>query len=432
MALNTKLEGNILGIDLGTSGIRAVIVSLQNTLLHEIQVAMPFPKRDNNTSQQDITIWHTALDNLLTRLNEVADLSTVRHIVADATSSTVLLIDNKLAPLTPALMYDDSRATKQADQIKTYATTSTAAQGASSTLAKVMWLEGSRPFEEGQTVQYFICHQIDWLNSFFTQKIVPTDANNALKLGYDVINRCWPDWVKNCIKTSLPKVVMPGAAIDTIAAAIADKYHFHPETKIHAGTTDSIAAFLASGANQIGDATTSLGSTLSLKLLSDKPIFSPTHGIYSHILGDLWLIGGASNCGGAVLLKYFSLDQIITLLSEINIHKPTGLNYYPLITKGERFPIADSHLEPKVSPRPKLDSEFLHTLIEGLVSVEKLAYETLENLGATNVKQVYAVGGGTKNPIWMTLREQNLGYKTKKAAHIDAAFGVTQLLIKAL
>lgn len=431
MAFNTKLEGSILGIDLGTSGIRAVIISPQNTLLYEVQVDMPFPKRDNNISQQDTAIWQNTLDTLLTKLHEEAELSAVRHIIADATSSTVLLIDNKFVPLTPALMYDDTRASKQAEQIKTYATTGTAAQGASSTLAKVMWLEESISVNTNRPEQYFICHQIDWLNSFFTQKIVPTDANNALKLGYDINNRCWPEWVKASVITPLPEVAMPGSHIGTVSSLIAEKFNFHPDTQVHAGTTDSIAAFLASGASQVGDATTSLGSTLSLKLLSDKPIFSPVHGIYSHILGNLWLIGGASNSGGAVLLKYFSLDQIITLLDEININEPTNLNYYPLISKGERFPIADSHLKPKVSPRPTLDSAFLHALLEGLVSVEKLGYVTLENLGATKINRIYAVGGGTKNRIWMELRKQNLGYKTKKAAHIDAAFGVTQLLVKA-
>lgn len=426
MALNTQLDGNILGIDIGTSGIRAAIVSPQNDLLHSAHVDMPFPQRSGENSEQSPEIWQTALTHLLTKLSKETELSLVRHIVADATSSTVLLIDENLIPVTSALMYDDSRSKKQAEIIKTVAADNTGAQGATSTLAKVMWLEESHTSKKN----YRIYHQIDWLNSFFTQTLVPTDANNALKLGYDVMTRCWPDWVANLLQTSLPKVVMPGSVIGTISPSVAEQYYLSSKVTIHAGTTDSIAAFLASGANQMGDATTSLGSTLSLKLLSKTPVFSPSQGVYSHMLGHSWLVGGASNTGGAVLLKHFSIDQIIDLLEDIDCHTETALNYYPLASQGERFPICDSHMQPKISPRPEQDGEFLKGLIEGLVAVEKLGYQTLEDLGASKVKKVYATGGGTKNTVWMKIREKNLGYKTPKAAYIDAAFGVTQLLIK--
>jgi sugar (pentulose or hexulose) kinase len=65
------------------------------------------------------------------------------------------------------------------------------------------------------------------------------------------------------------------------------------------GTTDSIAAFLASGANKAGQAVTSLGSTLAIKLISKVPVDDSEKGIYSHRLDDTWLVGGASNVGCA-------------------------------------------------------------------------------------------------------------------------------------
>lgn len=57
-----------------------------------------------------------------------------------------------------------------------------------------------------------------------------------------------------------------------------------------AGTTDSIAAFLASGACQAGQAVTSLGSTLAIKMLSTVPVEDNSRGIYSHRLGTQWLV----------------------------------------------------------------------------------------------------------------------------------------------
>ncbi len=84
------------------------------------------------------------------------------------------------------------------------------------------------------------------------------------------------------------------------------------------GTTDSNAATLAAGASEIGDAVTSLGSTLVLKILSDRPVNAPQYGVYSHRLGDHWLVGGASNSGGAVTAAHFTPEEMRRLSTEMN------------------------------------------------------------------------------------------------------------------
>jgi len=63
---------------------------------------------------------------------------------------------------------------------------------------------------------------------------------------------------------------------------------------------------------------TSLATTLVLKLLSDRPLFDSDLGVYSHRIENLWLVGGASNSGGAAIAKHFSLDQIRELSEKIN------------------------------------------------------------------------------------------------------------------
>ena len=99
------------------------------------------------------------------------------------------------------------------------------------------------------------------------------------------------------------------------------------DVEIVAGTTDSTAAFIASGAKQIGQAVTSLGSTLVLKIISDKEINDPAHGVYSQPFGQHWLVGGASNSGGAVLNYYFSEEQMTALTKELKPETNTNLNY---------------------------------------------------------------------------------------------------------
>jgi len=424
----------ILGIDVGTSGIRAVVVETKGlsnpTIQFSTSVTMPFPNRNENQSEQKPTIWLMTLEKLFSQLQSYDNLSKITKLVLDATSSTVLLCDQSGTPYTSALMYDDKRAQTQANLIKTIAPSDSGAHGASSTLSKVLWLENhlTRSLNQFNPRSYVICHQIDFLNHFLTGRLNITDENNALKLGYDSVHQCWPDWVEKLVSSPLPKVVTPGTELAKIQPGLAKKYNFNPNLTIYTGTTDSIAAFLASGAEQVGDAVTSLGSTLAVKLLSNHPVFAPRYGVYSHHLKGQWLVGGASNAGGAVLLKYFSLDNLIKLLPQINIDTPTDLHYYPLLTPGERFPIAEAELKPKLTPRPKSDTKFLQALIEGLVEIEALAFERLKELGAPDVNRIFTAGGGLKNDIWMAIRQQHLTAEIEPSKNSDAAFGVTRLL----
>lgn len=92
-------------------------------------------------------------------------------------------------------------------------------------------------------------------------------------------------------------VCAPGAPIAPLTPAAASRSGLPEGCLVCAGTTDSIAAFLAAGVDMPGQAVTSLGSTLAIKLLSDRRVDDARYGIYSHRLGDSWLVGGASNTG---------------------------------------------------------------------------------------------------------------------------------------
>lgn len=71
-------------------------------------------------------------------------------------------------------------------------------------------------------------------------------------------------------------------------------------------------------------------------------------------------MGGASNTGGAVLQTFFTNEELRDLSKRINPTLESGLDYYPLLTPGERFPVNDPDFSPRVTPRPKDDALFLH------------------------------------------------------------------------
>jgi sugar (pentulose or hexulose) kinase len=199
-----------------------------------------------------------------------------------------------------------------------------------------------------------------------------------------------------------------------------------------AGTTDSIAAFIATGACETGEAVTSLGSTLVLKLISDKPVFSSRLGVYSHRLGDSWLAGGASNSGGKVLLQYFDPARMKQLTPMLEPETPTGLDYYPLAQAGERFPRNDPGLQPALEPRPDDEVKFFQALLEGIAGIEAEGYRALSQLGAPAVSKVFTSGGGSTNPAWRKIRELKLGVPVEIAGHSEASYGAALLAMRAI
>ncbi len=416
-------ENVTVGIDVGTTGVRAVAldsahkeVARADTLMAE---AGPNPRAPD--------VWWAAATKTLQSLLRKLDGNRILAIAVDGTSGTLLPVDAKGAPLSNALMYNDVVTTPEAiADIAAHAPETSAAHGPTSGLLKVMRLQDT----DGTAK---VIHQADWIAGRLSGRFDISDENNALKTGYDPIERRWPDWLDKTAARHdfLPDVVEPGSVIGEITQQAADLFGISRRAVIAAGTTDGCASFLATGAEAPGDAVTALGSTLVLKMLSDKPLFAPEYGLYSHRIGDRWLAGGASNSGGAVLAKYFSPEQMRDLSTQINPDAPLGYDYYPLAQEGERFPINDPEMQPRLEPRPLKDAQFLQALLEGVTAVESLGYQRLKELGAPDLKSLRTVGGGAQNPTWTAIRQRAFPVPFLEPASNDAAAGTARLALTA-
>ena len=408
-----------LGIDFGTSGVRAAVVDRQRQPLWSHRLDYP--------SLADLAEgWRVALFQVLAALP--ADLALrLGRIGLDGTSGTVLLCDRAGTPLTPPLLYNDARGQAVLEHLRAIAPANHLTLSATSSLAKLLWWQHTLDPATWQRAAYLL-HQADWLGAQLHGQWGISDYHNSLKLGYDVGHLTYPGWMRHqAWSTLLPQVLAPGAVVGPITAAIAQRFGLSPQCQVVAGTTDSIAAFLASGARVPGDGVTSLGSTLVIKLLSRARVDASQYGIYSHRLGDLWLAGGASNSGGAVLRRFFDDQALADLSQTLDPTQATGLNYYPLLRLGERFPINDPNWPPRLTPRPADDRLFLHGLLEGIARIEQRGYQRLATLGATPLQQVYTAGGGAKNDVWTKLRSHLMQIPIETAASTEAAVGVASL-----
>lgn len=418
-----------VGIDVGTSGCRAIAINGAGDVVAQRHRSFPAAQRNGPCCEQDPQLWLEAVYALLAELRDETRGNEIAAIAVDGTSGTLLLTDANGVPIGPALMYNDARSVAEADRIAAHAPADSGAHGASSSLAKLLHLEGKLGRQAGhQTVRHAV-HQAEWIAGCLTGRHGIGDENNCLKLGYDVVRRCWPQWLEGLLgqRSWLPTVVAPGSVLGTLSTPARRRTGLPATTQVVAGTTDGVAAFVATGAKRPGEAVTSLGSTLVLKIIAQQPVFAPQHGVYSHRLGERWLAGGASNSGGAVLAQYFTPEQLLALSPAIDGDTDSGLDYYPLPAPGERFPLNDPTLLPRLSPRPPEPARFLHGLLEGIAHIELLGYQTLAKLGAPYPENVRTVGGGAGNPTWTGMRARLLQVPLLAPRHREAAYGAALL-----
>jgi hypothetical protein len=346
-----------LGIDVGTSGVRAAAVDADGRRAAFAAATMPAPFNEKGLLTQHPVLWWKATRRVVQILAGQIDLKRIGAIAVDGTSGTVLGVDANGQPVGPAQMYNSRAPAEIVRSIAAVAPPETAAHGATSALARAIAMQT-------QPGVIRLIQQADWISGQFSQRFDVTDENNALKLGYDPIARSWPDWlVEVGLRPDRLTIVVPaGTPISTIARSRASALGLAVDVAIVAGTTDGCAAFLAAGAGKCGDAVTSLGTTLVLKLLSDRPLFDSNLGVYSHRIENLWLVGGASNSGGAAIAKHFCVDRIRELSEKMTPNVPTGLHYYPLAGRGERFPHNNPGMKEQLEPRPESDILFLQAL----------------------------------------------------------------------
>ncbi|RVD73597.1 carbohydrate kinase [Mesorhizobium sp. M4A.F.Ca.ET.029.04.2.1] len=411
-----------IGIDIGTSGARAVAMRPDFSIA--ARAAVPLDRFGANS--RDPVVWWAAVEATLKELLSAIDRAAVRSIAVDGTSGTVLPVDAVGRPLAEPLMYNDKVPVDTIlAVIAREAPEASAAHGATSGLAKAL------SFQRLPGVAWML-HQADWIAGQFSGRFDVSDENNSLKTGYDVEAGRWPDWIDatGMRMELLPEIVRPGSVTGRLTADAAERFGLARNVAVVAGTTDGCASFLATGAAAAGEGVTALGSSLTIKILSDRPISAPRYGIYSHRLGDAWLAGGASNSGGKVLARHFSVARIIELSAAIDPATETGLDYYPLGTAGERFPIADPTLPPRLTPRPASDADYLKAMLEGIASIEALGYRRLAELGSPKLTSVRSVGGGAANAAWTAIRQRKLGVDFVPALSDEAAAGTARLALR--
>ena len=284
-----------LGIDLGSSGLRLALVNGEG--IEVASVSSPYPAAFNQPRG-----WCDGLIALCRRLPK--DLRRrVGAMAVAGTSGTLLLCrgDGSLVAglhrgvnLAEALPYHQA-CPEQAAAAAAIATWGPAASASGSLARALRLLDAAQGCRSEQP--WLLRHQADWLMGWLLADWRWGEAGNNLRLGWDLQRQRWAGEIAaQPWSQSLPAIRASGEVLGTLAAAAAAELDLPPSCRVVAGSTDANAAVLAADPGD-HDGVSVLGTTLVLKQWSPRPIEGP--GVSCHRVAGRWLVGGASNAGGA-------------------------------------------------------------------------------------------------------------------------------------
>lgn len=424
---------HFIGIDVGTQGVRVIVASENGNIIgseeREITLNESF-----RTEQSPDEWWNSCLDCLLSlskNLPENFDIQSIKSVSVTSTSGTVIPLDQNNRPLHPALMYSDTRQSKEGELCRKIAIEHNpdgyTAFNTSSGLAKIVWFVNNYP-EQSQLIHTWV-HATDYIIGKLSGNYRITDYTNALKSGYDISTNSWPSYIHTLLpirESWLQTVVPSGTPIGTLSNELAELLNF-PSIQVVAGMTDGCASQVASGAVNPGDWNTTIGTTLVIKGVTRKEIKDPEGRLYCHRHPEgYWMPGGASNTGADWISSDFGND-----LAQLNQKAaslfPTSYLVYPLKQNGERFPfiskIARGFVEDNIPNRETLFTAGM----EGVAFIERLAFELTEHLSAEKANAVYTAGGGSNSETWLQIRANVLNCPIHKMSNTSGALGAAIL-----
>jgi sugar (pentulose or hexulose) kinase len=420
-----------LGIDLGTQGVRAVAYDADGHVAGEGATALD-SSRAGPRHEQDPGQWWRAVAGATRQALAAAHDPPVRGVAVDSTSGTVLLVDDAGHALTPALMYDDSRAVDLVERVNevgggVWAQLGYQRMQASWALPKLLWLLAEHPDARNGR----LAHQTDVVNRRLVGHAVPTDLASALKTGAHLLEEAWPAEVMEELGVPahvLPELVRSGTVIGAVCPAAAESTGIPAGTPVVAGTTDGCAAQLGAGALAVGSWNSVLGTTLVLKGVTAHLVQDPTGAVYSHRSPDgHWLPGGASSTGAGVLTRDFAGRDLDDLGRRAATREPASALAYPLVSDGERFPFVAPGARPFLLGALDDEADTFAALLQGVAFVERLCFDHLDLLGAPVDGDLVLTGGATRSTYWCQLRADVLGRPVTLVENAQPALGAAVL-----
>jgi len=402
-----------LGIDLGTSGVKAVLTGADGSLLAQatapLMVSTPHPL----WSEQDPAAWWNATVKATRLLGAAHDLSAVRAIGLAGQMHGAVLLDSSGQVLRPAMLWNDGRSGAECPELEAIEPNSRGITGNLAmpgfTAPKLLWVRRHEPELFTRTARVLLPK--DWLRLQMTGEAISDMSDASGTLWLDVGHRRWsPEMLAatGLSERQMPRLVEGTAAGGCLRPEAAAALGLRAAIPVAGGGGDNAAGAAGIGCVAPGDAFVSLG-TSGVIFVSD-PGFLPdparTVHAFCHCLPGSWHRMSVILSAGASLAWFAAISGAdeATLLAEAEREQPRDRPVFLPYLSGERTP----HNNPDASgvffglTGGTTRAAMTLAVLEGVAFALADGLDALEARGG-RIAELTAIGGGSRSALWLRI-----------------------------
>ncbi len=420
----------LIGIDVGTTAVKAVAVDELGRVLAETDVDQPTSAPRPGWSEQHPQVWwrstKEAVSTVTASLRALPATVEVRAVGLSGQMHSSVFLDDAGEVIRPALLWNDVRTTEQCRQM-------TAALGLDGlrrsvgnlalegfTAPKLLWLRENEPDAYDRLSTLLLAK--DYIRYRLTGEFATEPSDAAGTLLFDVARRHWSAEVLAAFDVSpdlLPPVVGSTDVSGVVSPSVARELGLPPSTPVIGGGADNSAGAVGSGVVIPGRVQSSIGTSGALVTPVQSPSIDPMMRLHTfcHSVPDLWYLMGVVLSAGNTLRW---LRDILSVGVELSYDRLTneaasvapgsdGLLFLPYLT-GERTPHNDSNAR-GVFFGLHLGHTRAHlarAVMEGVTFALRDSLELMRTM-VDSIPQVRAIGGGARSSLWRQMQADVFG-----------------------
>lgn len=406
--------GNLLlGIDIGTSGVKVGVFDTEGHLMARAVAKYPTIIPQPGWAEQDPVAWWSASQQAVIEVVGQVEAGQIQGISVVGLSPALICVDEEGEVVRPAVIWSDQRAEREIAEL-------TAQLGpfvGFSTLPRALWLYKNEPQDYQRTSSFF--ESFDYINFMLTGEV----ASVLLSGGR-------PPWVAEDISgIGLDAHKFPvrscqlGEVVGELDPEVARGLGLTAGVPVVAGTVDSFAAWIGTATMNKGEVCNTVGTTDGVAIVWNEPLQDVSGRIQSmpHIIDSSddngWIVGGAMSSGG-IMLDWFVrrfYDHVADPFQRVNEDAASvtvgadGLIALPYLA-GERSPINDPHARAVFFGIGEHHhrQHFARAVLESVALAVCDVCEVIEEAGA-EISQVTVAGGAARSDVWSQIKADAIG-----------------------
>lgn len=439
----------LLGIDLGTSSVRALVVDDAGNQVALAQEDYAFEIPQPLWAEQNPEDWWKASCNVIRKVLATADASRIAGIGFSGQMHSFLPLDGSDQPVGNCIIWADRRSMKEVDDVYSIlgrdliASTAHSPVGTGFLVPSMLWIKRHKP-EVYREIASLILPK-DYIRLKLTGNVGTDISDASATLAFDVNTGKWSDEIISKMgfpREVFPYVGMPSEIAGKVTRKAADETGLKEGTPVVFGAADQVMQAIGNGIYQPGAVSVTIGTggqVLSVldKTITDKKLVSHC---FNFLSDKLWYFLGASLSGG-YSLRWFreilgngdSYPEIDGMASTVPIGAER-LFFLPYLS-GERTPHMDSHARGMFFGMAShhTRANFYRAVMEGVTFSMKDCFDVLVSNVDHDFDSIIAAGGSTNSPFWMQMeadvfnkpiRVSSLKEKSATGAAMNAGVGV--------